>query len=291
MDALGIGTKGKRYGVLSGITEAEAKELDRLALVGYTRGEITSSELKSLRKSFNNPRFRLQVNKQAYIAAYESMVKGDMTMAEFMGFMPPVYRESESLKRVLLEYEAQLNTMYPNRKAAWDIAAAKYAEKNQQFRRVYDQLLTKFGIPIEKQEKQWWQSGNADNSATYAPKVQGSKEAAAAVATKVSAGIDQAATNVMSDVRDYQIMHPLYMLKSDMTWTLPLDKFIWQRNLGTGSRGGIDINKLLTSMATLKTKKTVIAKVKEFAIKNNWKIVQDADIIEDFMLHVLKHVK
>jgi hypothetical protein len=291
MSALGIG-KSSKITALIGISETEAAELERLVAVALKRKEITKSQAAELRKSFNNPWFRSTVNKSTFNLAYRTMVKGDMTMSEFIGYMPKVYRESESLKRVLLEYEAQLNRLYPERKIAWDIAAAKYAEKNSQFKRFYDKMLDKMGIPNDK-NKPWWSSGTATNSSTYAPKVQGSKETAAAVATKISKSVDDAALAVRGDIETYQRMNFFTIGSFDpkevytkLTTINPITRARWGLSLAKGNNE--EITKLLKDLAKLKKKENAIAKIKQFAIANNWKS-QNEDIIEEFMLHVLKN--
>ena len=273
---------------LTGVTTEEAEELSRQAKTAYIRREISYREMTQLQKAFNNPTLRLPGKRAVFNAAYDMMVRGDMTMSEFIQYMPLVYRNNEKLKRLLLEYEAQLNAASPQRRAKWAESAAKYAKKNANFKRdlYIDDLFDKMGIsknnPIRK-------AMDTDRL----PIVQTPEQKLKTYAMNISKTVDNAVNAVRSDVtsyhrREFFSMGSYNPLESSVKLTTVdgLTLFRWGSRLANGNNDAISL--LLKDLAKLKKKESAIAKIKQFAIKNNWK-EREADVIEEFMLHVLKN--
>ena len=263
-------------------------KLEKIIAESLRKGEITSSQAKKLRKAFNNPFFRSPVSKIEFTNAYDKMVKGEMTMDEFIKLMPKVYQQNDTLKRVLFEYEAQLNSMYPSRKAAWDIAAAKYAQRNSQFaakhRAEIDQVFDKLGIRKDNFFRSYW-SGET-NSFDLAAKSQASKMDAASKmafnAAKISKGVDEAIVAARYDANSWKQFIRKKMTKTEFT---KLNPYTQMRLIGR------DILNFLKELSVLKTEKDAIDAVKQFAIAKQWSYAKDSATMEEFMLHVLKYFR
>ena len=296
--SLGIGgeaAQARQIIALHGVNATELAELEKIIAESLRKGEITSSQAKKLRKAFNNPFFRSPVSKIEFTNAYDKMVKGEMTMDEFIKLMPKVYQQNDTLKRVLFEYEAQLNSMYPSRKAAWDIAAAKYAQRNSQFaakhRAEIDQVFDKLGIRKDNFFRSYW-SGET-NSFDLAAKSQASKMDAASKmafnAARISNGVDQAIVAAQYEIRS--IFFNPKLTKAQFINLNYLQRLQFERALGSKLITGREIPDLLKELSALKTQKEAIAKIKEFAIAKQWNYTMDSAIMEDFMLHVLRYFK
>jgi len=293
---------------LSGVSTIEAEELSRQAKVAWMRNEISYKEMGQLQKAFNNPVLRLKSTKNAFNAAYEMMVRGDMTMSEFITYMPSAYRNNEKLQRLLLEYEARLNEAFPNRRAKWAESATKYAEKNAQFSRQLDNLFDLMGVSRDNPFRMNPNSGNprVPTAADYAAPTFASAAADIAMAAlkmpggvaaayaKISKGIDDAAIAVSGEVKSIQDRQFFTMGAYDPTEVLtklttinPITQYQWAQSLAKGNNK--EITTLLKDLAKLKKKETAISKIKNFAGHNNWNVTKDKEIIEEFMLHVLKN--
>ena len=298
--AMGIGGEAaqvRQIMALHGVNAAELAQLEKIIADSLRKGEITSSQAKKLRKAFNNPFFRSPVSKIEFTNAYNKMVKGEMTMDEFIQLMPKVYRENGSLTRVLFEYENQLNSMYPARKAAWNIAADKYAQRNSQFaarhRSEIDQVFDKLGVRKDNPLRSMW-SGET-NSYDLAAKSQASKMDAASKmamnAAKISKGVDEAIVAARYDANSWKMFHLTKMAKTEFTKLNPYTLMQFERALGSKTMTGRDIPNFLKELSVLKTEKDAIDAVKQFAIAKQWSYAKDSATMEEFMLHVLKYFR
>ena len=277
---------------LTGVTTEEAEELSRQAKTAYIRREISYREMTQLQKAFNNPMLRLPGKRAVFNAAYDMMVRGDMTMSEFIQYMPSVYRDNEKLKRLLLEYEAQLNAASPQRRAKWAESAAKYAKKNANFKRdlYLDDLFDKMGISKNNPIRKAMDATNTGKlsalqalDVTYAQKVK-----------TISKGVDDSVAAVRSDVtwhhkNDFFTMgsyDPNEVYTNLMNIT-PMKTTRWGLSLSSGNIPLIP--RLLATLARSKDKKAAIETIKNFAVTNNWDYTRNKEIIDEFMLHVLKN--
>jgi len=288
---------------LHGINADELSRLERVVAESLRNGEITSSQAKRLRKSFNNPWYRSAVSKAEFNAAFDKMIKGEMTMDEFIKSMPKLYQQNDALKRVLLEYEAQLNSMYPSRKAAWNIAAAKYAQRNSQFgakhRAEIDNVLDKIGVPKNDPYRSIFGSAETStfNFATGKmggnnPSLRSTDPASilAMTAAKISKSVDDAIIAARADATSYKkIMNLGRMTKDKFININTMTLMQWGKSLANGNY--VAIPKLLKELGNLKTEKEAIAKIKEFGVANNWDVVKDSAFIEELMFHTLKYFK
>ena len=295
---------------MHGINAEELARLERVVAQSLRNGEITSSQAKSLRKSFNNPWYQSSVNKATFNTAHDAMIKGEMTMDEFIKLMPKVYQQNDALKRVLFEYEAQLNSMYPSRKAAWDIAAAKYAQRNSQFAAKHraeieqqlDNMMTKIGIPKNDLYRSMFDP-TATSTFDFAtgkmssfPSIKikpGITDPASIMSmnfAKISKSVDDAVTAARADATSYKkFMNLGRMTKDKFINVGTMTLMQWGRSLANSNYSAIP--KLLNELANLKTEKDAIAKIKQFGVENNWDVVKDAAFIEELMFHTLKYFK
>lgn len=299
---------------LIGITPEGRAQLNRLALLELGKGSISRKEYNRLLVTFDNPIFRARIKKDLFLTRVEEVEACRMTMSEFINTsLPRAYSENERITRVLLMSEQNTLTAYPIRQQAWNTAAERYARENARFRADFARQLADINLARNPgsagpgstldRDAAWWRGGTSSSTGTTRgnPSTSGNRPAGpvpnpVTPAAAAEAVVNRSVSNVSGDVNAAINRSKVLGLGSiDPNETLKkLTSFTFQQQMSwglyIGSGNFATVQKFLTTLGKLKNpgQQEVIKRLKKFAADNQWK-PRDQEIIDEFMLHVLKN--